>query len=202
MRLGILGGSFDPVHYGHLILAEQCREACRLDRVWFVPAAQPPHKQKQRLATPQQRLEMLQLAIAGHDAFEISRYEVDRGGVNYTFETLAAIQAQQPEAELFFLMGGDSLADLPQWREPARICEQAVLVVAQRTGSPPPAWSQLQGFASPARLERFAEYKVEMPQVEISSSDIRGRVAAGRSIRYLTPRSVEMYIRTQNLYST
>ncbi len=115
MRLGILGGTFDPVHYGHLLLAEQTREQCGLDRIWFLPAAVPPHKRSAPLTPGARRIEMLRLAIAGHEAFEVSTLEIDRGGVSYTLDTLSAVRQQQPEAELFFLMGADSLRDLPTW---------------------------------------------------------------------------------------
>src|SRR4029077_3920571 len=120
MRLGLLGGSFDPVHYGHLILAESCREQCRLDAVWFVPAAIPPHKQNNKLSAPANRIEMLKLAIGGHEAFSVYTGEIDRGGVSYTVDTLQQLHDQEPQCELFFLMGADSLADLPTWRQPER----------------------------------------------------------------------------------
>ena len=118
MRLGIFGGSFDPVHYGHLLLAESCREQCRLDEVWFVPAAAPPHKRSRELTAGQHRIEMLRLAVGGHAAFQVSTLEIERGGLSYTVDTLAEIQQHQPAAELFLLMGADSLVDLPSWREP------------------------------------------------------------------------------------
>src|SRR5690349_9388812 len=110
MRLGLLGGSFDPVHYGHLILAECCREQCHLDAVWFVPAAIPPHKQNHTLSAAADRIEMLKLAIGGHEAFSVYTGEIDRGGVSYTVDTLQQLHDEQPDRELFFLMGADSLA--------------------------------------------------------------------------------------------
>src|SRR5262245_62009417 len=120
-RLGIFGGSFDPVHNGHLLLAECCREQCRLDEVWFLPAAAPPHKLGHVLAPAKARIEMLELAISGHEAFRVSPLEIERGGVSYTVETLRAIALQEPQAALFLLMGADSLRDLPTWREPEEI---------------------------------------------------------------------------------
>ncbi len=200
MRLGILGGTFDPVHYGHLVLAECCREHCRLDRVLFLPAAVPPHKLAYEVTAAANRVEMLKLAIGGHPQFEVSTYEVNRGGVNYTFETLAALQSEYPDAELFFLLGSDSLNDLPQWREPRRICELATLAVAQRAGSPEPNWQALAGLVSPQRLEECRGCQTTMPQIGSSSNDLRRRVAEGRSIRYQTPRAVEKYIETHGLY--
>ncbi len=121
MRLGIFGGTFDPVHYGHLLLAECCREQCRLDAVWFLPAATPPHKLGEELSPARQRIEMLELAIAGNPAFSVCRHEADCGGVNFTIDTLAHLHEEDPNRELFFLMGADMLADLPNWREP-RAC--------------------------------------------------------------------------------
>ncbi|MGC4004614.1 MAG: nicotinate (nicotinamide) nucleotide adenylyltransferase [Pirellulales bacterium] len=118
MRLGVFGGSFDPVHLGHLILAESCREQAALDRVLFIPTHIQPHKQGHTPAPDLARLEMLKLAIGGNSAFELSTREVDRGGVSYTVETLTHLKAERPEAELFFMMGADSLADFPKWREP------------------------------------------------------------------------------------
>src|SRR5258705_13340871 len=105
MRVGVFGGTFDPVHYGHLLLADCCREQLRLDQVWFLPAAVPPHKQERTLAPAVARAEMLELAIGGHEAFAVCRLEIERGGINYTADTLARIQAEDPTRELFFLMG-------------------------------------------------------------------------------------------------
>lgn len=200
MRLGIFGGTFDPVHYGHLLLAEQCREQCRLDRVWFVPASVPPHKVERALTPAAQRVEMLRLAIAGHQAFDVSTLEIERGGLSYTLDTLAAICDLQPEAELFFLMGADSLRDLPMWWEPARICQLATPVVVRRQGAPEPDLGVLTPLVSPARLQEIRGCQVQMPVVEFSSTAIRQAVAAGRSVRYQTPRAVEKYLETHGLY--
>lgn len=200
MRLGLFGGTFDPVHYGHLLLAEFCREQCHLDDVWFMPAAVPPHKQRHDLTPARQRIEMLELAIGGHEAFAVSRLEVERGGVSYTVDTLTELRAEQPERELFLLLGADSLADLPHWREAARICELATPVVVRRPGSFEPSFDVLAGLVSAERLEQTRANLVEMPRIELSSREIRRRVAAGLSIRYQTPRAVEKYIETAGLY--
>ena len=200
MRLGILGGAFDPVHYGHLLLAELCREACRLDQVWFMPAAAPPHKRHYALTSAEQRIEMLELAIGGNEQFAVSRLEVDRGGVSYTVETLAQLKAEAPERELFFLLGADSLVDLPGWREPARICELAIPVAVRRPDVAEPKLDTLAPLVSPERLEEIRRHQVEMPSIGLSSREIRRRVAAGLSIRYQTPRAVEKYIDTEELY--
>lgn len=200
MRLGLLGGTFDPVHYGHLLLAECCREECRLDEVWFVPAAVPPHKQRDDLAPGPQRCEMLELAAAGHTAFRVSRLEVERGGVSYTVDTLQELRDEDPARELFFLMGADSLLDLPNWKEPRRFCELATPVVVHRAGAAPPDYSRLAGIVSADRISQISRLRVEMPVIGISSRELRQRVAAGLSIRYRTPRAVEKYIETHGLY--
>jgi nicotinate-nucleotide adenylyltransferase len=200
MRIGILGGSFDPVHFGHLMLAECCREDCRLDQVWFVPTAVSPHKKDRQPASVTARIEMLQLATAGNDAFRVVTLETDRGGVSYTVQTLQTISQQHAGAELFLLMGADSLHDLPRWREPERICELALPIVVGRYGSSAANWDELAGLMSPERLHAAKSYQVHMPRVEISSSDIRRRITAGRSVRYWMPRAVEKYIQTHALY--
>ncbi len=199
MRIGILGGSFDPVHYGHLLLAESCREACELDQVWFLPAATPPHKRQQSAAEPRHRLEMLRLATGGHASFLVSDLELVRGGVSYTVDTLEAVHALAPDAELFLLLGADTLADLPNWREPRRICELARPVVVQRAGSQLD-WQPLAELLGPAVFERLQPLTVEMPILGHSSTQIRAAVAAGRSIRFRTPRAVEKYVETNGLY--
>jgi len=201
MRLGVFGGSFDPVHYGHLLLAECCREQARLDAVWFLPAAVPPHKRGRRLAPAAARIEMIELAIAGHPAFSVSRYEVDRGGVNYTVDTLAHFRTQDPEGELFLLLGADMLYDLPGWREPARVCEVATAIVVRRSGTEPVDLGCLGGVVSPEAIQRIRCHQVEMPEIGISSTEIRRRVEGGLSIRYQTPPAVERYIQTHGLYS-
>ena len=200
MRLGILGGSFDPVHYGHLLLAESARDQCQLDQVWLLPAAVPPHKQDRQLTSAEHRIAMLELAIAGEPAFSVCRFEVDRGGINYTYATLERIKSEYPDWQLFFVLGADMLHDLPHWREPSRICQLAILVVVARPGAGEPDFSLLSGIATPERIDLMRRHRVVMPQVGISSSDLRCRIAQGRSIRFQTPRAVEEYIRTHGLY--
>jgi nicotinate-nucleotide adenylyltransferase len=200
MRIGIFGGTFDPVHYGHLLLAETCREQCALDQVWLLPASVPPHKQERTLTPANRRTEMLELAIAGHEAFIVSSLEIERGGVSYTVDTLSTVRQGQPDAELFFLMGADSLHDLPTWRETQRICQLATPVVVRRRGAPEPDFNVLNGIVADERLVEIRRHQVEMPVVDFSSTAIRQAVAAGRSIRYQTPRAIEKYIETHGLY--
>jgi nicotinate-nucleotide adenylyltransferase len=199
-KLGIFGGSFDPIHYGHLLLAETCREQCELDRVLLVPAAVPPHKQARLLSSARDRIEMARLAIGGHEQLAVSTIEIDRGGVSYTVETLAELAEQHPDSSLFFLMGADSLRDLPSWREPERICELAVPVVVRRAGSPEPDFSVIRHLVTAERLDEIRDHQVEAPIIELSSTELRQRIAASRSIRYRTPRAVEKFIETHNLY--
>lgn len=200
MRLGIFGGSFDPVHYGHLLLAESCREQCRLDRVWFMPALLPPHKQERALAPPKARVEMLELAFSGNEHFAVSTLELERGGVSYTVDTLRIIKEKQPDDDLFFLMGADSLAEMITWREPAEICSLAIPMVVHRADAPHPDFAVLKEIVESDRLVEIRRHQVEMPIIDLSSTDLRERAAAGRSLRYRTPRAVEKYIEAQRLY--
>jgi nicotinate-nucleotide adenylyltransferase len=200
MRLGIFGGSFDPVHFGHLLLAECCREQCRLDAVWFLPTAVPPHKQDRELTPAARRIELIELAIAGNPAFSVCSYETDRGGVNYTVDTLAHLREKDPSRELFFLLGADMLLDLPRWRNAAQVCELALPVVVHRPGSGQIDFQCLQEIASTEQIELIRQHQVEMPEIGISSTELRRRVQSGLSIRYRVPRAVEMYIETHGLY--
>lgn len=207
MRLGIYGGTFDPVHYGHLLLAESCREQLALDEVWFVPAAVPPHKQQAALTPGSSRIDMLKLAIGGQESFQVCDYEVSRGGVSYTVDTLEYLLTEDLTRELFFLMGADSLRDLPTWRSPQRICQLAVPVFVTRTlydmsGNVAVDLSLLEGLVTPERLEIIRRHPVEMPRIDLSSTDLRRRISQGRSIRYQTPRAVERYIATTGLYQS
>jgi nicotinate-nucleotide adenylyltransferase len=200
MRLGVFGGTFDPVHLGHLILAEQCREQGRLDRVLFVPAARPPHKQDRPLTPFERRAEMLALAIAGQPAFQIDELEKDRPGPSYTVDTLTDLKKRDPQAEFFLIIGSDTLVDLPLWYQPARILELAGLLVVPR-----PGFAMLPPDEIRKSLHLPADFPLRfqqcgMPLIEISSRDLRQRLAAGRSVRYLVPRAVEAYIADKGLY--
>jgi nicotinate-nucleotide adenylyltransferase len=198
MRLGIFGGTFDPVHNGHLLLAEQCREQCRLDQVWFVPAGVPPHKPAQTLAPGKARAEMLELAVAGHDFLRVDRRELDRSNPCYTVETLAGLKAEDSTRELVFLMGADSLAEFSTWREPRRIVELAELAVVNRGGATLPDLTSLRELLGEPLLARI--HFVTISGVDVSSSDVRRRIREGKSIRYMVPRAVECYIETHGFY--
>jgi nicotinate-nucleotide adenylyltransferase len=196
MRLGVYGGTFDPIHLGHLILAEACREACELDRVWFVVAGAPPHKPGDRTSVAD-RLEMVRIAVAGHPAFEFSEIEAKRPGPHYSVETLEAIARDRPGDDLFFLIGADSLVDLPHWRQPGRIGELATLIVANRPGVPAPDRAALEHALGP---DARPILDVTIPPIGIASNELRRRVSMGRSIRYQVPRGVEAYIAEHGLY--
>lgn len=200
MRIGIFGGSFDPVHFGHLILAEHCRESASLDEVWFIPSATGPHKQEGAAATDRQRMEMLEFALAGHASFLISDVELKRGGVSYTVDTLSQIAEEQPEDELFLMIGGDSLQNFDTWRNPEKICRLATPLVVARPNSDPVNLEALSPYVDEDRMAEIKRYALESRLIDISSTEIRTRATAGRSIRYLTPRAVEKYIESKSLY--
>lgn len=204
MRIGVFGGSFDPVHYGHLLLAECCREQAGLDRVLFVPAAVQPHKQGRRLADGPHRVEMLRLATGGRPEFDVATLELDRGGVSYTVDTLAALRDAHPGDDLCLLLGPDALAGLPTWREPRRIADLATLVAVEReTLDDLPAAAAAAGLRDLLGADRLAailDRRVRMPAIGIRASDLRAAIAAGASIRYRTPRAVEAYIAAHGLY--
>jgi nicotinate-nucleotide adenylyltransferase len=200
MRVGVFGGTFDPVHLGHLILAEQAREQARLDQVWFVPAPRPPHKEDQAITRFDLRVEMLGLALAGQPAFRIDELEKDRKGPSYTVDTLAELKRRHPEHDFFLLLGGDSLVDLPTWHEPRRILDQAGLIVMARPGAPLPSEQELRQRLHLTGDDPLSLMVVKTPVIEVSSRDLRRRVAQGRSIRYFVPRAVEVYIQEKHLY--
>jgi nicotinate-nucleotide adenylyltransferase len=199
MRVGIFGGTFDPVHIAHLVLAEQCREQGRLDEVRFLLAARPPHK-PQPQTTYAQRVEMLSLAISGQPAFRVEEIERDRPGPSYTADTLELLHRSVPDAELVLIIGADSLHDMPLWYEPVRIIQRAELLVVARPDSPMMSTEELRDLlhldaAVPLRMQT-----AEVPLMAISSRDLRRRLREGRSVRYMIPRAVEAYIADKELY--
>ena len=201
MRIGIFGGTFDPVHLGHLILAEQAREQGELDEVWFVPAPRPPQKDGQRISRFDVRVEMLELAIAGHSSFRVDPLEKDRTGPSFTVDTLIELHARAPGHTYALLVGGDSLADLPLWRDPLGIVSRAELLVMARPGSPPVGEADLRRSLALTDADELRLHIVEAPLIDISSRDIRRRVAEGRSVRYLMPRAIEVFVKERRLYT-
>ena len=198
MRLGILGGTFDPIHTGHLIVAEEARVQLNLARVLFVPTGQPWMKAEEPLSEAQHRLNMVMLATANNSCFEVSALEIDRPGPSYTVDTLEELQRERgPGNELFFILGQDSLKTFPRWRKPCRILEMCPLVAVSRPGSEALAPDSLEQ-QCPGASQRVVQ--LNGPLISISGTEIRQRVAQGLSIRYLVPREVEGYIYRNGLY--
>ena len=190
-RLGVFGGSFNPVHHGHLFLAQLAREAAGLDHVLFVPAARPPHKQGEDLAPAIHREAMLELALQDEPAASVSRVELQPGGPRYTVETMSRLREQFPEAKLHFIMGMDSLRDLPTWRDPERLLREFRVIAVDRPGLEPATLDP--EVASRCRLVLGNPFG-------ISGTAIRKRAAAGLSVRHLVPSQVAAYIRDHALY--
>ncbi len=195
--IGVFGGTFDPIHQAHLAVAESARDALAISRVLFIPAAQPPHKPDRVVTPAEHRLAMVEAAIAGNPAFETSRIEIDRGGMSYTVDTLAALQASMPGVRVALILSVESFLGLPTWHEPDRVLTMADLIVAPRDGYPVAD----QGFlARHFPGVRARATFLDGPWMRLSASDIRARAAAGRSVRYLVPDAVAAYIGDHALY--
>lgn len=194
--MGILGGTFDPIHLGHLIIAEELQFRLELDRVLFLPTNRPPHKTRQEVSPNDDRLTMLRLAIAGNPDFEISTVDIDRGGLSYTSDSLVIINNEHPESDILFLMGQDSLRDLPSWHEPDLIVQRARLGVALRPG----VEVDLEAIIRAVPCARDRIILVPVPLIQISSREIRRRVREGAPITYQVPPPVEEHIRASKLY--
>jgi nicotinate-nucleotide adenylyltransferase len=220
LRLGVLGGTFNPIHLGHLVLAESFRERLALDRILFVPAGVPPHKAADDLVSALHRYTMSALAVSGHPAFSVSDLEVRRTGPSYSVDTVEAIAGEWAGARLFFLMGSDTFLDLPTWRTPERLSAWATLAVGHRTGSefaPDTAaaravlarlgrrgWHRIPAAGLTDAVHAIAPDEVllvEVRSLPVSAREIRRRLAAGQSIRYLVPLPVAEYIAQQRLYA-
>ena len=201
MRLGIFGGTFDPVHFGHLALAEECLAAANLDELWLVPAASPPHKGGKKLSRFDQRKEMLELAIAGNEKFKVEPMEADRPGPSFTIDTLEEIHKRKPNDELFLIIGGDSALEFSTWKDPAKIASLATIIVRIRPGFSMPTEQE---FISQLGKELGVVPKVIFvsgpPYLDVSSSLLKERVSNNKSVRYLLPRAVEVYIQQKKLY--
>ena len=199
-RIGIFGGSFDPIHLGHLLMAEQFRSELSLDTVKFIPAKISPFILHYTPTADKHRLEMLKLAIGAHPNFEIDPIEIQRGGVSYTIDTVEQLQSNQPDATWFLLIGADSLKDFKKWKSPEKLLRSVQLVVARRGGCPEPDWKELDGLASEETLRAIQQIRLDIPVMEISSTAVRQRIETKRSIRYLVPAPVEVYIQEHQLY--
>lgn len=194
-RIGIFGGSFDPVHIGHLRMAEVAREAANLDRIIFVPAQVSPFKTDRKVTPGELRLEMLRLAIADNPAFAVSDAELQRPGPSFTVDTLRTLKAESPDADFFFLTGTDTIRDLPKWRDPEIALSLATFLVATRPGVAP---SDVLAALPDAWESRILF--VEMPGLDISSSYLRAALAAGRSTRYLLTDAVRDFVAAHGFY--
>ena len=203
-RLVIFGGTFDPVHHGHLIVARAVAERCGFDRITFVLAGSPPHKPP-ACTSDEHRLAMLRCAIAGEEMFDICGLELGRGGPSYTLDTLEALGRQYgAETEFHWVIGADMLEDLPSWHGVDEVLQRANLIIAAR-----PPWQQrMEGIFktvgrkfSPRQMKKLISAVVPTPLIDISSTQIRQRVKAGRSIKYLVPDSVSIYIRKNDIYA-
>jgi nicotinate-nucleotide adenylyltransferase len=196
VRVGILGGTFNPPHIAHLICAQEAWLALKLERVLLIPAAQPPHKQVEDEPGPEHRLELCRKAVEDDARFEVSAVEIDRAGLSYTVDTLELLHSQAPDNELFLIVGGDVAAGLPGWNEPERVLSLARPAVARRRGTSRVAVDEaLSSLPGGERAEFF-----RMPRVEISSTLVRRRVRCGEPIRYLVPDAVAEYIQEHRLY--
>lgn len=196
-RIGVYGGTFDPVHTGHMIIASRVRYALGLDRVLFVPAKAPPHKDPGQITPAAIRVEMLEAAIAGDPWFAIDTIELERPGRSYTVDTLTTLRAREPDVEPWFIMGADSLVDLPTWRDPAGIVRLARLAVVARPGSTidiAAVAAAIPGLAGRVDV-------VEAPLIGIASRELRAMVRRGEPIDYLVPAGVAETIQTRRLYA-
>lgn len=192
-RIGIMGGTFDPVHIGHLVAAEWAREAGRLDEVWFMPSSQPPHKAPLQGAAPSERAKMVDLAIARHPQFRLETIELRRGGVSYTADTVSELLKRHPDYRFVWIIGGDMVQYLSYWNRIEEIVGRIEFIGLTRPGYP----------TAPEELPAFVRERVsfiEMPGLDVSSTLIRSRLRRGESIRYLVPDSVCDYIKERRLY--
>jgi nicotinate-nucleotide adenylyltransferase len=187
LRIGILGGTFDPPHLGHLIVGSDACDVLGLDRLLFVPAAVPPHKPESVVATPEQRFEMVHAAIAGDPRFEADDLELRREGASYSVDTLRVLHERYPGAELFFILGVDQIRELESWREPREIARLARIAAVARAGDEIPAL-------------RHPVLEVPVTRIDVSSTEVRMRVREGRPVRYLVPVAVAEVIERYELY--
>jgi nicotinate-nucleotide adenylyltransferase len=200
MKIGVLGGTFDPVHQGHLVIAEEAINRLNLAEILFMPAGQPWLKMDYPISSAEHRVQMVRLAIADKPGFKLSTMEIERDGPTYTVDTIVQLQAQfSAGTELFFILGWDSLNELPQWREPARLVKLCHLVAVPRPGYPLPDLNSLEAVIPGLTSSTII---LNTPEIDISASEIRNMVAQGLSISHLVPEPVDRYIREHRLYTT
>ena len=200
MNIGVLGGTFDPVHQGHIKVAEEVRTQLNLGATLFVPAGQPWLKMDIPISPAEHRVDMVRLALADRPYFKLSTIEIERDGPSYTVETIAELKSQLGDGdELFFILGWDSLAELPQWKEPGQLAEMCHLAAVPRPGYQRPSLKSLEA-AIPGISKRVMF--MDNPEIDVSASAIRERVARGLSVRHLVPEPVNRYIKEHKLYVT
>lgn len=199
-RVGLIGGTFDPVHYGHLAAAAGARHLCDLSRVWFVPAGKPPHKHCEQVTPARHRLAMVRLATAGNPAFGVLPVEIERPGPSYTVETVRLLARQHPDWVLHFILGADSLLDLPTWREHQALVAACRLVAVRRPGVAAPSRADLAARLGSQLAERIRI--IDTPGVAVAAQELRRLAAAGYPLRYLVPDAVAAYIEEHGLYRT
>ena len=193
-RIGLFGGSFNPIHVGHLMIARAVLERLALQRMIFLPAANPPHKPRPDLWPAEHRAEMVRRAIQGEPRFEFNDFDLARPGLCYTVDTVAHFRAANPDAELFWVIGADSLIELPTWHRAAELCDACRIVTAQRSDSADIPWDHLQAQLGTDRVTRLRADVIPTPRVDIASTEIRARRREGRSIRYLVPDTILEYL--------
>ena len=201
-KVGLFGGSFDPIHHGHLIAARAVGEWAGLSRVVFLPCRQPPHKHENDLLDGAHRGEMVKLAIADEPLFSFSDYDLTRQGPSFTIDTVRHFRAELGrDAELCWIIGADSLRELPTWRCVTELVEECRIITAARPGWTTDVWDDLRQTFTDEQIARLRSDVVETPLIDISATDIRRRISSGRSVRYLMPEEVISYVRENNLYS-
>ena len=199
MKIGIMGGTFNPIHNGHLIIAEQARQEYQLDLVLFIPAGVPPHKQQDSILDSTLRCEMIQCAIQSNPYFKLDTREVDSDLISYTYLTLGSLREQYPDANLYFIMGEDSIYAVSSWRRPEEIFSLATILIAVRNDES--SYSRIENQICEIQKRYNCTMNIiHSPSIMISSSDIRSNVAKSRSIRYLVPDSVAQFIADHDLY--
>ncbi len=200
MQIGLFGGTFDPIHHGHLLLAERCRGDAGLDEVWFLPSYQPPHKHAPSITRFEHRCEMVTLATTGQPAFRVEAIEKELPPPSYTANTIAELRQRHPEHDFSLIVGADCLPDIPKWHDPSRLLELTSLIVVPRPGTP--LWTAPELATAIGVSPTSVRMKIiDCPLMELASRDIRARVSEGKTIRYLVPRAVEEFIRERKMYS-
>lgn len=194
MKIGIFGGTFDPIHFGHLLLAEQARELVPLDEVWFIPAGEPPHKKGREITAAEHRYQMVLLATKDHPSFKVSRIEMDREGQSYTIETIQKLTQMYPDDQFFLLVGADMVKDLPQWYKIKKILQIVHVVGLGRMG--------VEDENIPDDIQQRLTWIPDAIETNLSSTAIRKRLANGKSIRYMVPEQVRQYIKENGLYGS